>query len=57
MERLTYHFVLLPIFYRCAEQASNALLVYSPCVFILNKNKTKPAKNYEKIDLPLDAVI
>lgn len=50
MKRLTYHFILLSIFYRRTKQTSNALLACTPCVFILNKTKT--AKNYEKIHLP-----
>lgn len=53
MKRLTYHFILLSVFYRCTKQTSGALLVYVPCVFILNKNKTKKtAKNHEKMDWP-----
>lgn len=43
-ERLTYHFILLSIFYRHTKQTSDALLVYVPCVFILNKNKKTSEK-------------
>lgn len=52
MERLTYHFILLSIFYRCTEQTSNALLTCIPCVFILHKNKTKTSPKLWKEDVP-----
>lgn len=49
-EDLTYDFVLLPVFYRCAKQTSSAVCAYTPCVFIL-KDKSKTARTTEMASL------
>lgn len=54
-EKLTYHFILLSIFYRRTKQTSNALLAYVPHIFILNK--TKQWKITRRVIFPLAAVM
>ena len=49
-EDLTYDFVLLPVFYRRAQQTSSAVCAYMPCVFIL-KDKNKAARTTEMTSL------
>lgn len=53
---LTYHFILLSIFYRRTKQTSNALLASVPPVFILNKTEQQQ-KITKRVIFPVGAVM